>query len=83
MLTITSDPESAIEHSRKALASNPGYTDAWLWLAQALQALGRLEETATTIRQMLVMDPLSIVGRGIYVPFLAGTGRIGQPGMVT
>jgi len=73
---VTNDPESTVENARKALASNPGYTDARLWLVQAFNALGRWVEMDASTEQLQVTDPLSIVGRAIYVPMLAATGRV-------
>ena len=70
------DPESKIEHIRKALASNPNYADAMLWLYQALAALGRYEESDAIRKQMLVTDPLHPVGRFNYSWRLSETGRI-------
>jgi TolB-like protein len=70
------DPEATIEHARKALASNPNYVDAMSWLSNALSDLGREEEADAVQKQMLVTDPLSIVGRLHYIGELTDRGRI-------
>jgi TolB-like protein len=70
-----SDHESAIEHARKALASNPSYVDAMNWLSGALSSLGRTEEAVAIFEQMLVIDPLSVVGRLNYAGWLQASGQ--------
>jgi len=54
---------SMAEHARKALVSNPNYIDAMNWLTMALHALGREEEAEAIGEQMLLTDPLSVIGR--------------------
>ena len=76
LLAPDDDPEAAIEHARKALALNPNYPDAMNWLYIALGALGRYEEADEVHRQMLIIDPLSIVGRVNYAQWLSRQGRI-------
>jgi len=73
---IDGDPESAIEHARKALVSNPSYGDAINWLYTALLDLGRYEEAEVALKQMLVMDPLTLVGRVNYAGWLSWSGRV-------
>jgi len=75
LLAPRSDPQSAIEHARKALALNPSYADAMNALQYALRRLGRYEESDTTLKQMLVADPLTLVGRYNYVERLSMNGR--------
>jgi tetratricopeptide (TPR) repeat protein len=70
------DPESTVEHARKALAANPNYIDAMTWLRIALNRLGRDEEADAILEQMLVTDPLSIVGRLHRIGELRTGGRI-------
>jgi TolB-like protein/Flp pilus assembly protein TadD len=72
------DPESTIDHARKALASNPNYSDAMTWLQLALQELGRYEEADELLKQVLVIDPLSFVGRWNYAEWLALNGRVAE-----
>jgi TolB-like protein/Tfp pilus assembly protein PilF len=73
------DPESAIEHARKALALNPSYTDAMNWLQEGLlDQLGRYEESDATLKRMLAIDPLNIIGRYNYAERLSQTGRIDE-----
>ena len=70
------DPESTVEHARKALASNPNYIDAMHWLRIALETLGRGEEAEAIEKQMLVTDPMSVIGRVHYAGGLIYRGRI-------
>jgi TolB-like protein len=69
------DFESAVAHAHKALASNPNYIDAMRWLANALHGLGRTEESETLLEQVLVVDPLSVIGRVSHATRLAARGR--------
>jgi len=78
LLAMNDDPESAIEHARKALAANPNYIDAMTWLRIALQALGRNDEAHAVLEQMLVTDPLSIIARNHYAGWLGSRGRIDE-----
>ena len=75
---LAGDPESEIEHARKALASNPSNIDAMNWLHIALLALGHYEEAEATLKQMLVADPLSLIGRWNYAEWLALSGRVDE-----
>ena len=70
------DPTSAIEYARTALERNPSYSDAMNWLYLALSRLGRYEEADAALMQMLVIDPMTIVGRSNYANLLGGTGRV-------
>jgi len=72
------DRESQIEHARRALASNPNYIDAMNWLSIGLGNLGRYEEAHAIQKQMLVTDPLTIVGRLNYIRDLRSRGRIDE-----
>jgi TolB-like protein/Tfp pilus assembly protein PilF len=69
------DSESTISHAQKALASNPNYIDALQWLRIALSRFGRYEEAHAILKQMLVIDPLSIVARRNYAGWLMNQGR--------
>ena len=73
---FANDPESTVEHARQALASNPNYIYAMHWLRQALSGLGRHEEADAIEKQMLVIDPLSVIGRVHYAGGLMSSGRI-------
>ena len=75
---IVGNPESTIEHARKALALNPNYSDAMNWLQIALDQLGRYEESDANLKQMLVIDPLNIIGRFNYVERLCQTGLVDE-----
>jgi len=76
LAVLENDPESAIEHARKALASNPSYVDAMNWMYMALGRLGRYQEAAATLEQMLATDPLTIVGRRNQSMWFAVIGRV-------
>ena len=78
LLALDDDPESAIAHARKALTSNPSYVDAMIWLRLALRQLGRYGEADASLRQILLADPLSIIGRYSYARLLSGTGKIAE-----
>jgi tetratricopeptide (TPR) repeat protein len=73
---FSGDLESTIEYARKALASNPSDIDAMNWLYAGLTALGRYQEAEATLRQMLVTDPLTIIGRMNYIGWLSSIGQI-------
>ena len=78
LLDLPVDPESALVHARKALAANPSYGDAMNWLQLALVSLGRYDEAHAVLEQMLVMDPLSVVGRMNHADWLSRTGRMDE-----
>ncbi len=72
----TNDLESVIELAGKALELNPSYTDAMVWSYLALAELGRYEEFEASLEQMLLRDPMTIIGRANYASWLGETGRI-------
>ena len=76
LLAMASDLELSIEHARKALASNPSYTDVMNWLYMAYNILGRYVEEEAILRHMLVTDPMSIFGRVSYTVWLGNRGRV-------
>jgi TolB-like protein len=76
LASYANDRESQIEHARRALASNPNYIDAMTWLSSGLGLLGRYEEAGAIQEQILVTDPLTIVGRLNYIGHLRSSGRI-------
>jgi len=78
LANYANDYESTIEHARRALASNPNYVDAMNWLSIGLGILGRYEEADAIQKQMLVTDPLTIVGRMNYIRNLRTRGRIDE-----
>ena len=78
LLALSVDAESAVEHAQKALAANPNYADAINWLGLAFHMLGRYEEENANLEQLLVKDPLSIVGRSRYANLLSETGRVDE-----
>jgi tetratricopeptide (TPR) repeat protein len=73
---FASDPQSAIEYARKALALNPNHADAMFWLMYSLSDMGRYEEAFAALKQMLMIDPLTGVGRSNYITWLGAMGRI-------
>jgi TolB-like protein len=73
---FSGDPQAEVEHARKALASNPSYSDAMNWLSIALGTLGRYEESDAVLERMLVIDPLTLVGRYNYIEGLGEKGRV-------
>jgi TolB-like protein len=75
LLAVSIDAESAVEHARKALAVNPNYIDAMNWLGNALSNLGRYEEEEEIRKQMLVIDPLSVIARLHNLTDLQNRGR--------
>jgi TolB-like protein/Flp pilus assembly protein TadD len=70
------DHTSAIEYARKALELNPSYSDAMNWLYISLGDMGEYQEQEATLKQLLVTDPMTIVGRSNYIGWLGGTGRV-------
>ena len=70
------DLTSAIEYARKALELNPSYSDAMNWLYISLGDMGEYQEQEATLKQLLVTDPMTIVGRSNYISWLGGTGRV-------
>jgi len=75
---LAGDPKSQIEHARRALASNPSYSDAMTQLVSAFTKLGRYKESDAILKQMLVKDPLWFIGRFNYVQYLGETGRVDE-----
>jgi serine/threonine protein kinase/tetratricopeptide (TPR) repeat protein len=47
----------AIELERRALAIDPGFSDAHMWLGSGLLELGRIDEAIAEIREALRLDP--------------------------
>jgi tetratricopeptide (TPR) repeat protein len=72
----TSDLQSTIELAQKALDLNPSYTDAMIWSYLAKYELGRYEEIEASLEQMLLRDPMTIIGRSNYSIWLGQIGRI-------
>jgi TolB-like protein/Flp pilus assembly protein TadD len=72
----TGDLESAIEYARKALVLNPSDLDAMSWSYLALGAVGRYGEADATLKHILELDPLSIIGRINYIGWLCDRGRV-------
>jgi len=72
----TNDLVSAIELAQKALDLNPSYTDAMVWSYLAKYELGHYEEIEEAMKQMMLRDPMTIVGRSNYANWLGRTERI-------
>jgi TolB-like protein/Tfp pilus assembly protein PilF len=69
------EPVLAIEHANRALELNPSYSDAQLWIANALDALGRYREADEAFSEVLVVDPLNIIGLLVHCERLNLVGR--------
>ena len=67
-----------MENAQKALAANPNYADAIYWLFLSQRSLGRYAEANATLEQLLVKDPLSVIGRHAYAILLSQTGRVDE-----
>jgi TolB-like protein len=78
LLALSVDAESAAENAQKALAANPNYADAIYWLFLSQLSLGQYAEANATLEQLLVKDPLSVVGRQAYANLLSQTGRVDE-----
>ncbi len=57
---LMSRPKDEETYSRKAIAANPDFIAARLYLAGALEAQGKLEEAAQVYRQALAIEPDNI-----------------------
>jgi TolB-like protein len=66
MALHTADPDAALADTRKALEINPSYTDAMNWQQIALARLSRYREADELLREMLEVDPLSVIARLNY-----------------
>jgi TolB-like protein/thioredoxin-like negative regulator of GroEL len=76
--SVVSGPESAIEHARKALVLNPSDTEAMNQLYIVLGQLGRYGEADAVLKQMVDIDPLTIIGRFNYAHYLGAVGRVDE-----
>ena len=75
LAAATGNVASQLEHAQKALESRPNYSDAMILSVDALESLGRYEEANATIKQLLVTDPLSVIGRIRYGVMLSSNGK--------
>jgi len=78
LYSLHDDPESAVVYAERALELNPSYVDAMHWLAIALYAVGRVEESRALHEREIVIDPLSIVARRTYATDLMYRGQTGE-----
>jgi tetratricopeptide (TPR) repeat protein len=69
------DLETAVELAQEALEISPSYVDAMNWLQLTYRLLGRYQESANILREMLLVDPLSIPAHVNYIEMLSETGR--------
>jgi TolB-like protein/Tfp pilus assembly protein PilF len=72
----TSDLQSAIELAKKAVDLNPSYSDPMLWSYLAKYELGLYDEIEEALEQLLLRDPMTIIGRSNYASWLGRTERI-------
>ncbi|MCH8071904.1 MAG: tetratricopeptide repeat protein, partial [Proteobacteria bacterium] len=70
--------ESTIEFAQKAVDLNPSYADAMVWSYLAKNELGRYDEIEPAHEQILLRDPMTIIGRSNYVVWLGVTKRIAE-----
>jgi TolB-like protein/Tfp pilus assembly protein PilF len=75
LLERVKNQEAIIEHAKRALALNPNYVDVQIILAGALNRLGRYEEAEKAFEDVIVMDPLNIMGLLNYGDRLNHLGR--------
>jgi len=61
--------------ARRAISRNENYSLAHLYLAHVLSNIGRHAEALATIRQALVLDPLSLIVGAMHGQFLYHAGR--------
>lgn len=61
---------------QRAIALNPGYAPAHLWLSRSFASQGRMEEAEAEALTMAQYDPLSPVGLMNRAGFLAARGEI-------
>jgi len=72
----TKNLESTIEFAQKAVDLNPSYADAMVWSYLAKIELGRYDEIESDLEQILLIDPMTIIGRSNYVVWLGITDKI-------
>jgi TolB-like protein len=75
---LLGDSESEVTYAQRALALNPNQSDAMNGLQISLHNLGRYQEADEAMQQMLLRDPLTIVGRFNYTEWLSERGHIGE-----
>jgi TolB-like protein len=63
---------------RIAIALNPSYASAYLWLGRALQRDGRLDEALDALRRAVELDPLTSRIIDNYSGALLEAGRLGE-----
>jgi tetratricopeptide (TPR) repeat protein len=81
--------EEALHHARRALAQNPHFGATLRVMAASLAELGRADEAAQTMRQLLSQEPqltlsklylrLSHMDERMLLPFLEGLRKAGLP----
>jgi TolB-like protein/Tfp pilus assembly protein PilF len=65
------DLPGAMSDLERALELNPVYVDAMTWYMLAAQGMGDWKTTVDTARQIVEVDPLSVVGRMNYTGVLS------------
>lgn len=64
--------------ARTAIRLNSNYCTAHFYLAHILSNVGRHDEALATIRQVLVLDPFSLIANAMYGQFLYHAGRLDE-----
>lgn len=70
------DLATAERRARRAIELNPNYATAHSWLAEALGALGRVEEAQAANRRAREIDPLALPPRILAAYLLFVSGRL-------
>lgn len=74
--------EEAIEYYEKALAINPSQTDIRNWYSNALQMLGRDDDSRAEIEKAYELDPLSLLTLNNYTNELVSRRQFDRVGPV-
>jgi TolB-like protein/tetratricopeptide (TPR) repeat protein len=78
LASVLNEPASAIEHAGKALAVNPNDAFVMNMLQIFLADMGRYDESFAVAGRMMVIDPLSPIGRLNYCWLLGDRGRLAE-----
>jgi TolB-like protein/DNA-binding winged helix-turn-helix (wHTH) protein len=70
--------EQALFHFRRAIALNPNYADAAMWLSKLLEQKGEYGESFELLELAVRSDPLSVIAMRNYALALQARGRLGE-----